>query len=89
MFCRLRDLNYEAQLKANVYFTKHTIITLGDGRKQTKKYEERRLNRVPIANIPIMVRSKWCKLVSCDKEEQINDDECVYDEGGYFIINGS
>jgi hypothetical protein len=36
-----------------------------------------------------MVRSKWCKLVSCDKEEQINDDECVYDEGGYFIINGS
>lgn len=40
----------------------------------------------PIMIIPTMVRSKYCNL-NVYKEE--TRDECRYDPGGYFIVNGS
>jgi DNA-directed RNA polymerase beta subunit len=43
------------------------------------------LNR-PIMIVPAMVRSKYCNL-NIYKEE--TRDECKYDPGGYFIVNGS
>ena len=42
--------------------------------------------RYPIATIPIMVRSKYCSL---NFKGNIDKRECIYDPGGYFIINGS
>ena len=39
-----------------------------------------------IGNIPIMVGSKYCML---SKDKRPNDNECIYDKGGYFIINGN
>lgn len=47
------------------------------------------LSKVPIANLPVMIKSKWCRLNSCDKEQIVAFDECPYDQGGYFIVNGS
>lgn len=36
-----------------------------------------------------MVRSSWCLCHACS-EKQLHDlNECPYDSGGYFIINGS
>lgn len=36
-----------------------------------------------------MVRSKFCQLKSCNDQEILrNAKECLYDQGGYFIING-
>lgn len=43
-------------------------------------------NNRPIMIIPTMVRSKYCNL-NVYKEE--TRDECRFDPGGYFIINGS
>lgn len=40
---------------------------------------------IPIASIPIMIKSKYCTL-SMNKD--IDDLECTYDFGGYFIVNG-
>lgn len=40
---------------------------------------------VAIAKIPVMVRSKFCKLDSSESTV----DECQFDPGGYFIINGA
>lgn len=41
---------------------------------------------VPIANIPIMVKSAYCSLNLYKGQDKT---ECRYDPGGYFIINGS
>ena len=41
---------------------------------------------VPISVIPLMLRSKWCSL-STNKSTDKN--ECSYDAGGYFIVNGN
>lgn len=37
-----------------------------------------------LGKLPIMVKSKFCNL-----HDSSNNDECIYDHGGYFIINGS
>tara|TARA_B100000214_G_scaffold346634_1_gene297385 strand:+ start:5599 stop:9045 length:3447 start_codon:yes stop_codon:yes gene_type:complete len=39
---------------------------------------------IVIGKIPIMVRSKYCIL-----NEQNKDEECKFDLGGYFLINGN
>lgn len=37
-----------------------------------------------------MVRSKFCHLSNLSKQQIVNDArECRYDQGGYFIVNGS
>lgn len=44
--------------------------------------------RVVLANLPIMVRSKYCSLNIKYDSDEINK-ECDFDPGCYFIINGS
>lgn len=41
---------------------------------------------VPIAYIPLMVRSKYCSL---NQYKGIDTSECDFNPGGYFIVNGS
>jgi DNA-directed RNA polymerase beta subunit len=41
---------------------------------------------IPIANMPIMMRSKYCSLSIYPKYDKR---ECEYDPGGYFIVGGS
>jgi len=42
-----------------------------------------------IANIPIMLKSKYCHLHGLTKDELIKHNEDPDDPGGYFIINGT
>jgi DNA-directed RNA polymerase II subunit RPB2 len=45
--------------------------------------------RIKIGKVPIMVRSNYCKLHESETDEnRIVLGECVYDQGGYFIVNG-
>src|SRR3989338_4559778 len=42
-----------------------------------------------IANLPIMLKSKYCHLNKLNKDELIQKGEDPDDPGGYFIINGT
>ncbi len=42
-----------------------------------------------IANIPVMLKSKYCHLNGLSREELIQQNEDPDDPGGYFIINGT
>ena len=42
-----------------------------------------------IGKVPIMLRSEYCSLHDHTDKELTELGECPYDEGGYFIINGS
>ena len=42
-----------------------------------------------IGKLPVMVKSKACHLSLEDTEGLFVLNECPYDQGGYFIINGS
>ena len=45
--------------------------------------------KVFVGKLPIMLKSKYCILKDLTEAELYNWDECPYDQGGYFIINGS
>lgn len=61
------------------------INTSGKNNMTTQVIGQTEYNR-PIMIVPTMVRSKYCSL-NIHKEE--TRDECKYDPGGYFIVNGS
>jgi len=45
--------------------------------------------QVHIGKVPIMIKSKNCFLKGLPEKEMYMWNECPFDEGGYFIINGS
>lgn len=46
-------------------------------------------DRVFIGKLPIMLKSQYCILTTLDEDELYGWNECPYDQGGYFVINGS
>lgn len=80
---RKNHLNYFATIVADVQqfvekvdsiTGEKTIKNIGDVEKET-----------PVANIPIMVKSKYC---STHIKQDLKG-ECKFDPGGYFIVNGA
>lgn len=51
--------------------------------------EEQAKTNVYVGKMPIMLKSKYCILKDLGEQELYAWDECPYDQGGYFIINGS
>lgn len=45
--------------------------------------------RVFIGKLPMMLKAKYCHLRGLKEQDLYNWQECPYDQGGYFIINGS
>ncbi len=91
--CRLRSLTYDTQVAVDV--TVSTYETINGKRDRQEKIENR---TTPLGRVPVMLRSKVCNItkslqdVGGDEESRIRrvcgHQECRYDAGGYFIING-
>lgn len=45
--------------------------------------------KVFMGYVPIMLRSQFCVLADKNDMELCELGECIYDQGGYFVINGS
>jgi DNA-directed RNA polymerase II subunit RPB2 len=100
---RLRNLTYHAPLYCNIKVT--TEKRDGDEEKfvpfddpdtkvdseinQDTKETGVVVSREFLGFMPIMLRSKRCLLSTMSEHELGTVNECVYDEGGYFVINGS
>lgn len=81
---RLRNLTYAAPLYIDI---KKRLLEV-DGDDETE-LEIEELSKVFIGRVPIMLRSKFCVLYNLSDKDLIELGECPYDQGGYFIINGS
>lgn len=73
--CRLRDLTYSAPITVDIEYTR--------GQQRVVR------NSVPIGRMPIMLRSSKCVLTGKSPAELAKLNECPYDPGGYFIVNGA
>ncbi|KAI9810248.1 MAG: DNA-dependent RNA polymerase II [Pycnora praestabilis] len=51
--------------------------------------EDQEPTKVFVGKMPIMLKSKYCVLKDLSEQELYAWNECPYDQGGYFIINGS
>eukprot|EP00743_Colponemidia_sp_Colp-15_P004321 GILK01004661.1.p1 GENE.GILK01004661.1~~GILK01004661.1.p1 ORF type:complete len:1171 (+),score=217.57 GILK01004661.1:162-3674(+) len=83
---RLRNLTYSAPLYVNM--TKKTIVSTEEN-EAGEIQEEEEIRKVFIGKVPLMLRSKYCILSGGSDKDLTMLGECVYDQGGYFIINGS
>ncbi|CAI2162299.1 8556_t:CDS:10 [Funneliformis geosporum] len=92
---RLRGLTYSSPLFLNMkVFVSKLIISSFDeinyNENDFKGFEEIVIDEpIFFGKIPVMVHSKFCSLADLTFEELKEHHECPYDQGGYFIINGS
>ncbi|ANB15047.1 DNA-directed RNA polymerase II core subunit RPB2 [Sugiyamaella lignohabitans] len=102
---RLRNLTYSSPLyvdmRKRVLFSKDVGGAPGtrgaDGGTGNNEIEwypdpnepEEPISKVYIGKVPIMLRSKFCMLRGLREHEFYELNECPYDQGGYFVINGS
>ena len=84
---RLRNFAYSSNLFIDVKFK--TRERYGPGFIYTKESDVKTIPKVNCGKIPIMVGSKACILSTKSNHRKIEYEECEYDEGGYFIINGT
>lgn len=81
---RLRNFTYAGNLLVDIDITtKSYNIESGEYVTSCKKITD-----MSIGKLPIMVKSNYCVLNSIG-QNTVNVNECNYDYGGYFIVNGN
>ncbi|KAL4102971.1 hypothetical protein PRIC1_006712 [Phytophthora ramorum] len=87
---RLRNLTYSAPLYVDVVCQKYQAPSSGPANLEDMvPYDQVETPKEFIGMVPIMLRSQYCVLTHKTDKELTELNECVYDQGGYFIINGS
>ncbi len=72
--CRLRDMTYSANIKVDVRYVRGNQMVQSKG--------------VKIGKLPVMLRSKICRLAGRSESELAQMGECPHDPGGYFVCKG-
>jgi len=80
---RLRNLTYAAPLYVDVELRQY------DSEESTEAVSVEKVPKEFIGYVPIMLRSLFCVLSDKDDADLSDLGECIYDQGGYFVINGS
>lgn len=83
MEARARDLTYAIPLFIDITVEKSIV-----NNNTNVVIDQHSYSKVPIGNIPVMVRSSFC-MTSNNHSDLLNYKECTFDNGGYFIVNGS
>ena len=98
---RLRSLTYAAPLYVDVQKTTRTVTPGGGGGldgggegggaggNDEVDEEIEDFPKVFIGEVPIMLRSAYCALADTGEADLAPLGECPFDQGGYFIVNGS
>uniref|UniRef100_A0A453LQL6 DNA-directed RNA polymerase subunit beta n=1 Tax=Aegilops tauschii subsp. strangulata TaxID=200361 RepID=A0A453LQL6_AEGTS len=81
---RLRNLTYSAPLYVDVSYR---VVKKGHDCEEVTETAE--YPKVFIGKVPIMLRSSYCTLFQQSEKDLTELGECPYDQGGYFVINGS
>ncbi|AGF85485.1 DNA-directed RNA polymerase subunit 2 [Moumouvirus goulette] len=79
-----KQLSYSSKYTATITQWQD-IVDISTGKTETRVIGAPEKD-VPIAKIPIMVKSKYCNLTL---RPDLSCKHCRYDQGGYFIVNGS
>jgi len=83
---RLRNFTYASAMTIDINIK--YVIREGQNLDNTKTLYKT-LPKIHIGKLPIMLKSSICVLNQYSYVESNHTDECKYDAGGYFIINGS
>mmetsp|Transcript_10496 Transcript_10496/g.14516 ORF Transcript_10496/g.14516 Transcript_10496/m.14516 type:complete len:1004 (+) Transcript_10496:2912-5923(+) len=82
---RLRNITYSSKVRIQIY--DESID------KQETNFKKRVINKskkfIYLGKFPCMIKSDTCYLNNFSEISLTRNDECPFDEGGYFIINGN
>ena len=84
---RLRNFTYASNIFVDFVFK--TTERMGQGLENSKTIDNCTIPKINCGKLPIMLGSKACILSSLTFNQKIDYEECQYDEGGYFIVNGT
>ena len=84
---RLRNFTYSSNIYIDINFKTYELFN--EGLVNIRESNIISLNNILLGKIPIMIGSNACVLNTPSNKQKIDYEECKYDEGGYFIINGS
>lgn len=85
----LNEMDEEQQAEARVTGKHPVRLVWKDEPNVLDSDKQKSSDQVFIGKLPIMVKSKACHLSSESEEDLFLLNECPYDQGGYFVINGS
>ncbi len=79
---RQRNFTYSSNINVDLNIVSQTF------NEETNEYviETKQINNVVLGKMPIMVQSNYCVLKTNTVDTK---SECIYDYGGYFIVNGN
>lgn len=86
---RLRSLTYSVTIYIDIISKQYALNDDNLYEEQDEPVTHKILPQCFLCFLPIMVRSKNCRLRGKSDIDITKVGECVYDQGGYFIINGS
>tara|TARA_Y100001958_G_C21244817_1_gene574156 strand:- start:1690 stop:5142 length:3453 start_codon:yes stop_codon:yes gene_type:complete len=78
---RLRNYTYALTIKIDI----SVIVTIFEDNDQKIELPEKYIKDIVLSKIPLIVKSKYC----VTSKTHIPNEECIYDLGGYTIINGN
>ena len=81
---RLRNITYQTTIYVDLEVQENHINP--DGSIKNIRTSEH--NKLRIGHVPVMVKSRFCSLHG-EETDILEVGECVHDQGGYFVINGS
>eukprot|EP00547_Thalassionema_nitzschioides_P003834 CAMPEP_0194221332 /NCGR_PEP_ID=MMETSP0156-20130528/30372_1 /TAXON_ID=33649 /ORGANISM="Thalassionema nitzschioides, Strain L26-B" /LENGTH=1218 /DNA_ID=CAMNT_0038951699 /DNA_START=8 /DNA_END=3664 /DNA_ORIENTATION=- len=90
---RLRNMTYSAPLYVDVQMKRYQVSSEVNVQDPTEDLGEplstEHARKEFLGYVPIMLRSLFCVLSDKDDADLSDLGECIYDQGGYFVINGS
>jgi DNA-directed RNA polymerase II subunit RPB2 len=87
---RLRNLTYAVEIKVNILVKLKFRLTTDQQRKIAEPTEHRiEIPDFVLCRLPLMLQSKFCPLYGKSPSVLMQLGECGYDQGGYFIVDGS
>ena len=78
---RLRNYTYALTIKIDISI----IVTIFEDNDSKIELPEKYIKDIVLSKIPLIVKSKYC----VTSKTHIEHEECIYDLGGYTIINGN
>lgn len=78
--CRVENKTYFLEIRADMDF----VYGFENAESEVVTFE-----KVLIARIPLMLRSKYCHLSGLTPQQMYDQGECYHELGGYFIIDGA
>ena len=79
---RLKNLTYKTEIKMDI------IVEINVNEEDYQQHDPIFFSKIPLGNIPIMLRSNICSTNLLNSNALRAAGECEYDQGGYFLIDG-